>query len=115
MNSITLNGKEYPLNFGMAAKAEIYSAAGLKFNGEDFGKSLEITFETMLNIAHIAMKHGARVARKEFTNEYYDTCDLFDAEQHKLGEVVEMFNAAMIDKGNAKTPGKQKTKPATKQ
>ena len=114
MNSITLNGKDYPLNFGMAAKAEIYSAAGLRFTGDDFGKSLEITFETMLNIAHIALKHGARVAGQQYNNDYYETCDLFDTEPDKLGEIVEMFNESMLDQGNAKQPGKQKAKPAAK-
>jgi len=106
--TIELNGKTYPLNFGMASKAEIYSQAGLNFTGEDFGKTITINFETMLHIAHIGLKHGARVNGQTWPHDYYETADMFDDNEEKLAEIVQLFSEAMADQGNAKSRPKAK-------
>ena len=114
MQTIEINGKSYPLNFGVAATAEIYDAVGLKFTADGFAQQLELTFKTMTKMAHIALKHGARVNGQQWPWTYEETCDnLFDHDMEAISKIVEMFNEAMVDTGNAKAPAKKKA-PAQK-
>lgn len=107
MTNITINGKDYPVDFGVAATAEVYTAIGLKFTADGFGQSIELNYETMLKMAHIGLKHGARKSRQAFDLDYYDVCDLLEEDPDKLASIVEMFNDSQSDSaGNAK--GRQK-------
>lgn len=105
---ITSNNNVYPVKFGMAALSEFLDLEGLSLSQmEEIGQNLTLT--RAIRLVHIGMKHGARVAKQEFSQSYEDTCDLLDTDQELMGKVMEVFQNQMPqpEKGNAKSPQKR--------
>lgn len=108
---IKINEKSYPVHFGVAAIAEVYDLIGFKFTQDGFGKAIEFTFTTMLNIAYVGIKHGARKAGQKWDLSYEETCDLFDEDFAALNKIIELFGEAQNDSlGNGKGSPKKGAK-----
>ena len=99
MKSIKIQKKEYALNFGTAALADIYDILGFKYMGDGFNTTIEFTLKNILQIAYTSMKHGARVKKESFNMSYEDVCDLFDDNMESLSKIMEMFTEAQVDDG----------------
>lgn len=105
---ITSNNKTYPVKFGMAALSEFLDSEGLSLSQmEAIGQNLTLT--RAIKLVHIGLKHGARVAGKEFENNFEDTCDLLDADPELMNKVLQVFQNQMpqAEKGNGKSPLKR--------
>ena len=105
---ITSNNKTYPVKFGMAALSEFLDSEGLSLSQmEAIGQNLTLT--RAIKLVHIGLKHGARVAGKDFENSFEDTCDLLDADPELMNKVLQVFQNQMpqAEKGNGKSPLKR--------
>ena len=76
---ITIAGKDYPINFGLACLAELEQEfdCSIALLGEHLQQA---GISGIARLAHIGIKHGHRVTKQPFEQTLEDTCDLLDSE-----------------------------------
>lgn len=112
--NIEIHGKLYPLNFGVACRAEVSEAIGLAMrskNGKMQMGEITLSETSLLKILYYGLYHGHRVTGKPWDKDYYDMCDWIEGETEVLIKAVDIYSK-WGGEGNAKAPKKGATKSA---
>ena len=107
---ITIAGKEYPINFGLACLAELEQEFGCGI--AELGERLQASgISGISRLAHIGIKHGHRVTKQPFEQTLEDTCDLLDSEGFAvIDKVTKILEQSM----NAQAGVQKKTRAASR-
>jgi hypothetical protein len=81
--------QKFNLAFSSAAAMEFLGDVPLTEIGTFMGK---LTFRQTLEIAHLALKDGARLAGNEYEASFTQTCDLLDKHPELLKSAIDAFN-----------------------
>lgn len=115
IRTVDINGKEYPISFGMAALAEFLDLAGLQLSELDRLQSA-LSLTNALQLVHTGLVHGGRKAGSPYSGAFIDTCDLLDADEEALAKVMDLFAESLPqDGGEKKAPAPAKKRPRRSQ
>lgn len=110
-----INGKEYPVSFGMNALALFSREAGLSLKQiGNLDEHLDL-YNTMI-LVWCGLSDGFRKARKagdvrgDFALSIEDVGDLLDTDPNALDNFMKAFNEAQPQAGNGKTQATTKRK-----
>lgn len=104
---VEIDGKEYPVSFGMNALAQFTRQAGLTLKQlSDLEEHLDL--QNTLVLVWCGLKDGFRKARKagevqgQFDITHEDVGDILDTENGALEKIMSVFSEAMPAEGNGK-------------
>ncbi len=87
---IIINGKDFPVRYGMAALMDFTKKTNIKVNELDkLGQ--EMTIEAAIALCWAGLKNGARKAGKEFELTLLDVADLIDDDESVITKCMEIF------------------------
>ena len=103
--TINISNVAYPINFGYAALMDFTDQKGITLSGlATLSDSLAVSDIVLL--AHVGLKHGARVAKTEFNLDLFDVADLFDTDSSLMERIMKEFSDSMV--GITEVSGKKK-------
>ena len=110
---VVINGKDYPVRFGMNSLRNFTKATGRSLQDLDkLGDGMSLDDACQLVLA--GLKDGARVSGKECSLNVDDIADLLDDDFDALNRVLEVFasqfSAKFGTEGNEKAPKGAKQK-----
>lgn len=105
-NTIEINGKEYPVSFGINALSDFSRRAGLtlaqltKFDGMDMEHLKQLFYCSLKDGHRKAVKSGELQSSFEMTAE--DVADLLDEDRPAMGRLMRLFQESQAPaEGNA--------------
>lgn len=117
--NVKVNEIERPVSFGMNALAKFTRNAGLSL--KELGNLDEhLDLENTLVLVWCGLSDGFRKARKDgavtgqFNLTVEDVGDLLDEDGEALTNIMDVFNHAMPEPGNAKKQAPKKKRPTRK-
>ncbi len=91
---VEIAGTKRPVNFGMWALGEFERETGVKLAQlQTAGADLGIL--EMVNLLYYGLKHGARVAKKDFPYTPEDVADWLDQDPNATTRILEVFTATL--------------------
>ena len=108
MKTINIEGRPYPIHFGMAALSEFCDITdtpikNLEFLGED------IKLGDSIKLVWCGLKHGARKELKKFTLTWEDIADFMDTDPEFINDAMNAFGDSMPEQGAKKKEMKKAT------
>jgi|TARA_R110000782_G_scaffold255070_5_gene343714 hypothetical protein len=103
---VIINGKDYPVKYGMAALRAFSDATGITL-GElgSIGENMTIT--QALALVWAGLKDGARVTKTDFNLSIDDIADLIDEDDTAMTKVLAVFEHSLGAKKTSKVKKKK--------
>jgi len=99
-NTIEINGKSYPIKFPYSALMELEKNMGKTFG--ELGVQMSMgSITALINVAYVGLKHGARLANKDFKFDVEQLGDIMD--KPSLEQVSKIFEDSFADKTDEST------------
>ena len=103
---VFINGKDYPVKYGMAALRAFSDATGITL-GELGSIGDNITITQALAIVCSGLKDGARVTQKDFKLSIDDVADMLDEDDEAMTKVLAVFEHSLGKKETSKVKKKK--------